>query len=95
MSDETFVNDGSIYPWQDVDRARKDKRLRRKHPVNEGKQTYQSKACPRCGAKAEGLEWFYFESPQETWAKLCGTAGWMTVCDRCHVQVDYFEEILN
>ena len=52
-------------------------------------------ACPDCGAAPAGQAWFYFESPAWTWDHLCGRAGWMTVCDPCHRQVNFFLEILN
>jgi hypothetical protein len=41
------------------------------------------------------LSWFHFESPDETWEHLGGRAGWMTVCDRCHLQLDFFREVLK
>ena len=41
------------------------------------------------------LELVFFRSPKETWKNLCGTEGWMAVCDRCHVQVNYFEEAIS
>jgi len=47
----------------------------------------------RFSAPARQLSWFYFESPSETWEYLCGRAGWMTVCNRCQRQVDFFLEV--
>lgn len=39
--------------------------------------------CRRCGRRSEDLEWFWFESPAQTWEWLCGRAGWATWCTRC------------
>jgi hypothetical protein len=52
-------------------------------------------ACPRCSASASELSWIYFVSPKLTWEKLCGRAGWLTVCDKCRIQVQFFMELLN
>lgn len=85
------------YPWGNVDAARRKRRLQARHPTEQWKSHYLAKArpCPKCDAPPEALSWFYFESPKETWQNLCGTAGWMAVCDRCHVQVNYFEEAIG
>jgi hypothetical protein len=85
------------FPWEDVDASRRKARLQRKHSVADAQQRYleSAKACPKCSAPPGELAWFYFESPRWTWDCLCGRAGWMTVCDSCQVQVDFFLEILN
>jgi hypothetical protein len=89
--------DGDFFAWEEVESSRNDKRLQSEHPLAEARQNYGAFArpCPKCHAAADKLSWFYFESPVETWESLCGRAGWMTVCDRCHVQVDYFGEMMN
>ncbi len=51
--------------------------------------------CPSCATPPANLEWFYYSSPASTWAKMCGRAGWLTVCDECHLQVDFFVELMN
>lgn len=99
MSDEDNLldEDDDQFPWEDVEAARKNQRLQREHPVSVGRQRYSAtaKPCPNCQTPADSLSWFYFESPSETWEHLCGRAGWMTVCDRCHLQVDFFLEVMN
>jgi hypothetical protein len=50
---------------------------------------------PKCGAAPDALSWFYFRSPKETWTMLCGVAGWMAVCDRCRLQVNFFGEVIS
>lgn len=87
--------DKNRYPWEDVDKARHNPRLQRKHPPGEAdKYRVMAKPCPKCGKASGELAWFYFESPKWTWENLCGRAGWMTVCDACHMQVDFFLEVM-
>jgi hypothetical protein len=97
MLPEDDMEDAEEYPWEDVAAARENERLQRRHSVVAAKQNYlaKAKACPRCGAVVDKLAWFYFDSPLETWTTLCGCAGWMTVCDACHVQVDFFLEVMS
>jgi hypothetical protein len=97
MIDRETSESEESYPWPDVEAARKNARLQGKHPISEGqaRHLHGAKACPKCGVAAERLAWLYFESPEGTWELLCGRAGWMTVCDECHVQVDFFLEILS
>jgi len=57
--------------------------------------TSQAQSCPFCGANPDSLTWIYFVSPESTWEKLCGRAGWLTVCDACHAQIDFFLEVMN
>ena len=84
-------------PWEDVEASRRNRRLQRKHPVEEGRQQYMShaKPCPKCQTPPEALAWFYFESPKETWPMQCGCAGWMAVCDHCVEQIDFFIEVMS
>ena len=84
-------------PWEDVERSRRNRRLQRKHPVAHGKEMYleTASACPGCQTQPDELSWFYFESPRETWEMLCGSAGWMVVCDKCRRQTSYFEVAIS
>jgi len=95
--DEEDLEDDDSFPLEHVTASRKNSRLQRSHPVSPAKTKYvsQAKACPKCGATPEQLAWFYFESPPWTWEHLCGRAGWMTVCDKCHLQVDFFLQLMN
>ena len=88
---------GDDYPWEHVEASRRNRRLQKKHPATEGQSRYltDAKTCPKCQAPPEALSWFYFESPKWTWENLCGSAGWMAVCDRCHVQVNFFGEAIS
>ena len=97
MTDDNEFEDDERLPWADIEAARKNRRLQQKHPVAEGQSLYGAnvKPCPQCHAAASQLNWLYFESPAETWEHLCGRAGWMTVCDRCHLQVNFFCDVMN
>jgi hypothetical protein len=94
VSDLVFADE---YPWEDVEASRRNRRLQAKHPIAEGKSRYlaEAKSCPKCQTTADELAWLYFESPPETWPMECGVAGWMTVCDRCRVQVNFFSEVMS
>jgi len=95
--DAEILENDSRFPWEDVEASRNNVQLQAEHPVAKAKQQCATTArpCPQCQAVADKLNWFYFESPPETWKDLCGRAGWMTVCDRCHRQVDFFLEVMN
>jgi hypothetical protein len=63
------MEDAEEYPWEHVNASRKNERLQRRHSVSAAKERYliRAKSCPKCGAQADGLAWFYFDSPLETW----------------------------
>lgn len=86
-----------IFPWKDVRAAQADSVLQADHPTDTGIERYSAGAqpCPECGTPPAFLTWFYFESPPWTWEKLCGRAGWMTLCEWCERQVDFFIEVMN
>jgi len=50
-----------------------------------------AKSCPSCGAGPRLLTWVSFMSPEPTWQAHCGTAGILTLCHLCQMQIDYFE----
>lgn len=89
------------YPWEDVEAARHNARLQKRHRgkerVAEGLPAHFAyvRPCPTCGAASEKLSWFYFESPKETWPNECGVAGWMAVCDPCHIQINLFGDVVS
>ncbi len=89
------------YPWEDVEASRRNRRLQKRHRVKERvadglpRHFAYARPCPKCGAAKEKLSWFYFRSPKETWENLCGIEGWMGVCDPCHMQVNFFSEVMS
>jgi hypothetical protein len=54
-----------------------------------------ARPCPECGDTFDQLTCVYYASRSSTWQKMCGRAGWLVVCDRCHVQVQFFLEVMN
>jgi len=86
-----------IYPWKDVLASREDEALQASVSLEEATLHFakSAHACPECATPADRLAWFYFRSPDSTWKWLCGIAGWMTVCDWCERQVDFFPTAIN
>lgn len=79
-----------IFPWPDVEVSRADAALQRR-ARNEDARTREG-TCPRC---QRPLTWVYFSSPPWTWENLCGRAGWLGLCDACHLQVQFDLTVLN
>jgi hypothetical protein len=81
-----------IFPWDDVEASRREPE--RHHP--EGKAVPEPKVtattCPCC---SEPLTWIYFSTPPWTWEQKRGRAGWLGVCDECHLQVDFALAVMN
>lgn len=48
--------------------------------------------CPNCGTRMLQI---YFSSPSWTWRKLCGRAGYMTLCPNCPKQVSYRGSLMS
>lgn len=86
-----------IFPWPDVTASRDDKDLQGTQSPEKARETYLQRAnpCSECQTPPEHLAWAYFSSPSSTWENLCGRAGWMTICDWCERQVDFFMEVMS
>lgn len=93
----TPERDGKHFPWEDVEAASVDQRLQEEQAVDLARDRYADRArdCPDCGTPPEHLSWFYFRSPDWTWEHLCGRAGYMTVCEWCYRQIDFFVKVMN
>lgn len=93
MMNEPRDESGDFVPWEDVETAAGDRRLQRKHQgSNEG---IEAPSCPGCGRPPSELTWLYFSSPHWTWQNLCGRAGWLVICRPCHLQVEFFMEVIS
>ena len=57
--------------------------------------TSRAQNCPECGRTPAQLTWVHFSSPAWTWQQLCGREGWLTLCDHCGLQIDFFLERMN
>jgi hypothetical protein len=62
--------------------------------VEEAKKRFLEQAvpCPLCKTPPERLSWVYLVIP--AWASKDAeqNKGWVTICDRCKLQVDFFAE---
>lgn len=82
LSDPT-AQGKEIYPWEDVLESMK---------ARPEKVFLSDNSCPDCGEK---LIQVYFRSPDWTWKDLCGRAGDMLICPKCHAQQDFRLTIMN
>jgi hypothetical protein len=82
------------FDWDELNASRYDVSLQEAYPVSEGKSLYmaEARACPHCFEPPETLTWFYHKSFSE-WERGPGVTGWVTVCDNCKEQVDFFTEV--
>ena len=89
--------DAEFPPLEDVLASRGDSPLQALHDAEEARRQLLAEAarCPTCGREPKELEWFWFESPPNTWTALCGRAGWMTFCSDDRRPVDFFLSIMN
>ena len=84
------------------ERQRNDTWLQIRYPAGQARKKYadRAKPCPRCGKEPEDLTWFHcVGGPElETWPSgaVCvlfrHLFGWMTYCDHCDIDVDFFVE---
>ncbi len=81
-----------FFPWEDVDACRLDAERQRLQAEAYKKRDLEIKLCPACQKSAQ---WVWFESPPWTWQKLCGRAGWLAVCDECHLQIAFHLVLMN
>jgi len=48
-----------------------------------------ARSCPTCGRPSGELFWFSITSPEEDWDAGTGRVGFLTLCERCELQVDF------
>jgi hypothetical protein len=84
IPDTTYNN---IFPFDDVMACIEQK-------IDE-KQFANHKSCPKCETQSENLYWINFKSPEWTWQKLCGRAGYLSLCPKCGIQVEFICTIMN
>ncbi len=49
----------------------------------------QAKPCPLCGTPAVELFWLSVTDPEAAWDAGTGRVGFLTLCKRCRLQVDF------
>jgi hypothetical protein len=50
----------------------------------------QAMPCPLCKTPPEQLSWVYMVIPQWACKDTDQNEGWVTICDRCKIQIDFF-----
>jgi hypothetical protein len=50
----------------------------------------QAQPCPQCACEASKLFWFSVSDPEAAWEAGAGRVGFLTLCERCKLQVDFF-----
>jgi hypothetical protein len=62
--------------------------------VEEAKEKFlpQALPCPICKTSPEELSWVYLVIPEWACKDAEEREGWVTICDRCKLQVDFFIE---
>jgi hypothetical protein len=93
----TFGLSNRRHRWEEIEKARRDTSLKPLVSIREVKQRYlpKARACPQCYEPPETLIWVYYKTPPppEWMLRACGRAGWVTVCEECKRQVDFFTEV--
>lgn len=75
---------GKHFPWSHV-RQCYDRKV---EPMN-------GSSCPSCNLPGNQLLWIDFVSPPCTWKNLCGRQGYLSICEKCHVQIDFWMTGMN
>jgi hypothetical protein len=84
---ETHDNFRVIYPWDHIKACFDDK--------YDSNEYNNHKSCPICGMTSDKLIWIRFVSPKYTWTNLCGRSGPLSICPKCHIQVEFIMEAMN
>jgi len=87
-----FVERGYL-PWREVNSCRKHWwKWWKKTPQGPSDAVHEAALpCPRCNRPADQLTWLYYREP----VFLSFKRGWLTICESCHLQVDYFDDLIG
>ena len=71
-----------------------DNRRRGLPSVEKAKEKFleQAMPCPLCKTPPEQLSWVYMVIPEWACKHAEQHEGWVTICDRCKIQIDFFSE---
>lgn len=94
MEEKTKILEGeldneTIFPWDDVNACIDTECL----PIF--RSLGENKPCPICGTPSDKLKWIEFRSPQWTWDNLMGRGGPLSICEKCHKQVEFIRIFMN
>jgi hypothetical protein len=62
--------------------------------AEEAKKRFLAQAmhCPLCKTPPERLSWVYLVIPEWACRDAVQRKGWVTICDHCKLQIDFFAE---
>ena len=71
-----------------------DKRRHGVPSVEKAKEKFldQAMPCPLCKTPPDQLSWVYMVIPRWACKDVEQNEGWVTICDRCKIQIDFFLE---
>jgi len=74
--------------------AGEDKRRPGLPSVEQAKKRFlpQAISCPLCKTPPKELSWVYLVIPEWACKNSAEHKGWVTICDQCKLQVDFFAE---
>ncbi len=55
----------------------------------------QHDSCPECNLPSQRLVWINYRSSQQSWSRLAGIAGVLSICPNCKIQVQFVCEIIS
>ena len=55
----------------------------------QGELLGSARPCHSCGKSAAELTWFSISDAEDAWEVGEGRVGFLTLCNRCHLQVDF------
>ena len=84
-------NRNDDYPIEDVINCISDELLQLGHDFTAARNEYRA----HVSNEAEDCFWFWFQSPDWTWERGYGQAGWMVLSKRDLKQIKFFLEIMN
>ena len=81
-----------FFPWPWVQRALDQiESVVYRHSIRMAQDLHldRARACPECGRSPGDLSWFSISDPEEAWDRGTGRVGFLTLCERCQLQVDF------
>jgi hypothetical protein len=94
MNGKMRVGDKEYTPREDYLMFSEEKRDRNLPSVEQAKKKFlqQAISCPLCKTPPEELSWVYLVIPRWACKNADENEGWITICDRCKLQIDFFVE---
>jgi len=79
------------FPWEVVEQSLRDPQLEQHHGVKE-EYLVEARSYPKCEAPPEQLRWIYVREEPEPSGVSHYREGYLLVCAKCRLQVDFFYE---